>query len=236
MNPYAAVGAPVHMQHQWVQHGSPLREDTGGYFPPVPQEYFPFVPPSSSGLANEVMLDSQSSAGDTDVGVSGPVSVQPGDEEGRPILTETNVPRQESSDSVYVAQGSPALESDVQVSSSSLENLTMGTVRRAWTSDSKLGTPGESATKGRTQTSLPVELDGRSMLVTNNSSISLPHPVLRTGSDPVQTIGEVVSILSPTQDRGHGRRASFAEVGSEGNTLDILPKKAATITGSINVS
>jgi hypothetical protein len=64
VNPYAAVGAPVHVQH--TPYGMPadslagLREDPGGYFPPVPpQDYFPFVPPSS-GLANEVIPDSYS--------------------------------------------------------------------------------------------------------------------------------------------------------------------------------
>jgi hypothetical protein len=63
-NPYAAVGAPVHLQHTpYGIHpvaGSPvgIREDPGGYFPPVPpQDYFPFVQPSSSRLANEIMPD-----------------------------------------------------------------------------------------------------------------------------------------------------------------------------------
>jgi hypothetical protein len=239
VNPYAAVGAPVHVQHPWVQHGSPLREDPGGYFPPVPpQEYFPFVPPSSSGLANEVVPDGESSAGDTDISVkesSGSGSIQPGSEGELPILTRTDAPRQESSNSILRMEGSPIHDSDLQMIPNSFENLAIGPARRAWTSDPKLGVLGESATKGRTQASLPVELDGRIGSAGCSSSTSLPHPVLRAGSDPVQTLNRVLPSLPPAQGSGQERRASFAEVVSEGNTPVTLPRrKAITADGAIS--
>lgn len=236
VNPYAAVGAPVHMQHQWVQHGSPLREETGGYFPPVSQEYFPFVPPSSSGLANEVIPDGGSSAGDTDAsikGSGGSDSTQPGGEGQLPPFTRNDVPRQESSDSVLRTEASPVPDSDPYTITDSLENLKISSTRRAWTSDSKLGNLGESATKGRTQASLPIELDGRNGSGSGSSSSSLPYPVLRAGSDPVQVADKVLPTLPPTQGFGLERRASFAEVVSEGNTpITLLRKKAATADGT----
>lgn len=239
VNPYAAVGAPVHVQQQWVQHGSPLREDPGGYFPPVPpQEYFPFVPPSSSGLANEVVPDGESSAGDTDTGAKGSSwsrSIQPGSEDEPPISTRTDVPRQESSGSILRMEGSPIHDPGPQMIPNSFENLTIGSARRAWTSDSKLGTLGESATKGRTQTSLPVELDGRGGSTGCSSPTSLPHPVLRAGSDPIQTLNKASPSLPPTQGSGQERRASFAEVVSEGNTPGTLPRrKAITVDGTVS--
>ena len=240
VNPYAAVGAPIHVQHQWVQHGSPLREDTGGYFPPVPpQEYFPFVPPSSSGLANEVVPDGESSAGDTDVGIKesgGSRSIRPGSEGELPILTRTDVPRQESSDSVLRMESSPTRDLDPQMISHSFENLAVGPAKRAWTSDSKLGTLGESAIKGRTQASLPIELDGRSGSSSCSSSSSLPHPVLRAESDPIQTFNRVLPSLPPTQGSGQERRASFAEVVSEGSTPSTLQRKKAIMADGTNSS
>lgn len=233
VNPYAAVGAPIHVQHQWVQHGSPLREDAGGYFPPVPpQEYFPFVPPSSSGLANEVVPDGESSAGDTDVSVKendGSRSMQPGSKGELPILTRTDAPRQESSDSTLRMESSPIHDSDPQTITDSFGNLAIGPARRAWSSDSKPGAPVESATKGRTQASLPVELDGRNGSASCSSSTSLPHPVLRAELDPVQTF-KVFQNLPPAQGSGQERRASFAEVVSEGNSPGTLPRKKAIIT------
>jgi hypothetical protein len=238
VNPYAAVGAPIHIQHQWVQHGSPLREDGGGYFPPVPpQEYFPFVSPSSSGLANEVVPDGESSAGDTDVGVrdsGGSRSIEPGGERELPILTKTYAPRQESSDSILRIESSPILALDPQIVADSLENLTIGSTRRAWTSDSKLGTPAES--KGRTQTSLPAELDSRNWSGSSSSSTSLPCPVLRAGSDPIQTLDRVLPTRPPAQGSGQERRASFAEVVSEGNSPGSLPRKRAMISDDTNDS
>ena len=236
VNPYAAVGAPVHVQHQWVQHGSPLREDAGGYFPPVPpQEYFPFVPPSSSGLANEVVPDGESSAGDTDVSVQesgGSGSVQPGSEGELPILTRTDGSRQESSDSILRMEGSPIHDPDPQIIANSFKNLTIGPTRRAWTSDSKL----ESVTKGRTQASLPAELDGRSGSASCSSSTSLPHPVLRAESDPAQTFNKISPSLPSAQGSGQERRASFAEVVSEGNTPGTLPRKKAILADGTNSS
>lgn len=233
VNPYAAVGAPTHMQPQWVQHPSPMREDPGGYFPPVPpQEYFPFVPPSSSGLANEVVPDGESSAGDTDVGVreSGrPGLNQSGSKDELRILTRTDLPRQESSDSILRTESSPIPESDPLAVASSLENLTIGSTRRAWTSDPKLGTLGEPASKGRTQASLPAELDGRSGPGCNSSFTSLPYPVLRAESDPVQSSDKVSTTLPSAQGSGNEGSASFAEVVSEGNTPSVMPRKVAII-------
>ena len=238
VNPYAAVGAPVHVQHQWMQHGSPLREDAGGYFPPVPpQEYFPFVPPSSSGLANEVVPDGESSADDTDASVKesgGSGSIHPGSQGELPILTGTDALRQESSDSILRMEGSPIHNSDPQIVTGSFESLIVGPARRAWTSDSKPDALGESATKGRTQASLPVELERRSGSASCSSPTSLPHPVLRAGSDPAQTFNKVSP--SPTQGSGQERRASFAEVVSEGNTPSILLRKRAIMADGTNSS
>ena len=239
VNPYAAVGAPIHVQHQWVQQGSPLREDTGGYFPPVPpQEYFPFVPPSSSGLANEVVPDGESSAGDTDVSVkesSGSGLIQPGSEGELPILTRADAPRKESSDSLLRMEGSPIHDPGSQVIA--LDNLTIGPARRAWTSDSKTGAQGETASKGRTQASLPVELDGKSGSAgCSSSSTPSPYPVLRAGSDPVQTLSKALSTLPPAQGSGQERRASFAEVVSEGNSPGTLARKKVIITDGANSS
>jgi len=237
VNPYAAVGAPVHLPHPWVQHGSPLREDTGGYFPPVPpQEYFPFVPPSSSGLANEVVADGESSAGETDVGIkesSRPGLVQLG-EDGTPDSIRTDAPSQESSDSIPRTEDSPLVDSDPQIIADSLENLTIGSTRKAWTSDSKLGTPGE--TKGRTQTSLPAGLDCGSRSGSSSSSASYPYPVLRAGSDPVQTLEKGLPTRPPLHGSGKERRASFAEIVSEGSTPSTLPRKRALIAGGTNAS
>jgi len=239
VNPYAAVGAPVHIPPQWVQHGSPLREDPGGYFPPVPpQEYFPFVPPSSSGLVNEVVPDGESSAGDTDVGFkesSGPGLVQPGGG-GIPNSIRTDVFRQESSDSVLRIEDSPIVDPDPQIIANALENLTIGTTRKAWTSDSKLGTLGDNATKGRTQTSLPVGLDGGRGSGSSSSSVSPPHPIYRAGSDPVQTLEKGLPTRPSAQGPGQERRASFAEVVSEGNTPSTQPRKRAIIAGGMNAS
>ena len=240
VNPYAAVGAPIHMQPQWVQHGSPLREDTGGYFPPVPpQEYFPFVPPSLSGLANEVIPDGESSAGDTDVGVKesgGSGLNQPGGEGEMPNLTRVEAPRQESSDSTLRAEDSPIADSDPQVIVNSLENLTIGSTRKAWTSDSTLGTLSEPATKGRTQKSLPTGLDCGSGSGSSTSSTSLPHPVLRAESDPVQTLEKGFTARPSARGSAQERRASFAEVVSEGNSPGILPRKRAIVAGGTDSS
>ncbi|KAF9652337.1 hypothetical protein BDM02DRAFT_2910378 [Thelephora ganbajun] len=237
VNPYAAVGAPIHMQRQWVQHGSPLREDTGGYFPPVPpQEYFPFVPPSSSGLANEVVPDGESSTDDTDTGVKesgGSGLTQPGSE--GEIPTRICAPRQES-DSALRTEDSPILDSDPQVIANSLENLTIGSVRKAWTSDSKLGDVGEPTTKGRTQTSLPAGLGGGSWSGSSSSSASFPYPVIRAESDPPQTLEKGFTIRPPAQGSSQERRASFAEVVSEGNTSGTLPRKRPIIAGGTNAS
>jgi len=239
VNPYAAVGAPIHIPPQWVQHGSPLREDPGGYFPPVPpQEYFPFVPPSSSGLANEVVPDGESSASDTDLGVkdsSGPGSIQPGGG-GVPNYVRTDMPRQESSDSILRTEDSPIADHDPQIIANALENLTIGTSRKAWTSDPKLGTPGDHATKGRTQTSLPVGLGGGSGSGSSSSSVSHPHPMHRAGSDPVQTLENGLPTRPPAQGPWQERRASFAEVVSEGNTPSTQPRKRAIMAGGTNGS
>jgi len=239
VNPYAAVGAPIHIPHQWVQQASPLREDTGGYFPPVPpQEYFPVVPPSSSGLANEVVPDSESSAGDTDVGAkenSGPGLPRPG-RGGMPNSTRTDIPRHESSDSILRTEDSPIADPDPQIIANMLENLTIGTTRKAWTSDSKPGTLEDHATKGRTQTSLPAGLDGGGGSGSSSSSVSHPHPVYRTGSDPVQTFERVLPTRPPAQGAWQERRASFAEVVSEGNTPVTQPRKRAIIAGGTNAS
>ena len=240
VNPYAAVGAPVHMQHQWVQHGSPLREDPGGYFPPVPpQEYFPFVPPSSSGLANEVVPDGESSAGDTDVGVKESGSsglVQPGGEGEILSLMRVDAPRRESSDPILRTEDSPIVDPDTQTIANSLENLTIGSTRKAWTSDSKLGALAESATKGRTQTSLPAGFDCGSGSGSSSSSASLPHPVIRAESDPIRTLEKGFPTRSSTQGSGQDRRASFAEVVSEGNTPSTLPRKRTIVAGGMNGS
>ena len=239
VNPYAAVGAPIHIQQQWVQHGSPLREDTGGYFPPVPpQEYFPFVPPSSSGLANEVVPDGESSAGDTDVGVKesgGSGSIRPGGC-GLPNSTRTDAPRQESSDSVLRTEGSPIVDLDPQIAANSLESLTIGSTRKAWTLDSKPSTLGEPATKGRTQTSLPVGLGGGSGDESSSSSTSYPRPVHRAGSDPVETLEKGLPTRPPAQGRWQERRASFAEIVSEGNTPGTFLRKKTIIAGGANPS
>ena len=238
MNPYAAVGAPIHVQPQWIQHGSPLREDGGGYFPPVPpQEYFPFVPPSSSGLANEVVPDGESSAGDTDVGVkesgvSG--SILPGGEGEILNPMRPDPPRQESSDSTLGAEGSPTADSETQAVENSLGNLTIGSARRAWTSDSKLGTPVESATKGRTQSSLPATLDGGSGSRGSSSSASFPYPVVLAESDAVQTFEKGFLVRPSAQDPGQDKRASFAEVVSEGNFPGTPPRKRAMVEGGTN--
>ena len=237
VNPYAAVGAPIHIQQQWVQHVSPLREDNGGYFPPVPsQEYFPFVPPSSSGLANEVVPDGESSAGDTDVGFresgnSGPV--RPG---GEGEIMRVDTPHRESSDPILRTEDSPILDSDTQTIADSLENLTIGSTKKAWTSDSGLGTLAEPATKGRTQTSLPVGLDSGSGSGSSSSSASFPHPVLRAESDPIRTLEKGFPTRPPAQSSGQDRRASFAEVVSEGNTPGILPRKRAIVAGGTSDS
>ena len=240
VNPYAAVGAPIHVQPHWVQHGSPLREDPGGYFPPVPpQEYFPFVPPSSSGLANEVVPDGESSAGDTDVGVreSGVSGLVRPCGEGETLnSTRINVVRQQSSDSILRSEDSPITDPDPQITANSLENLTIGSTRKAWTSDSKLGDLAEPVTKGRTQTSLPAGLDGGSGSGSNNSSASFPHPVLRAESDPVQTLEKGFPTRPSTQGSSQERRASFAEVVSEGNTPSTLPRKRAIVVGGANDS
>ena len=234
VNPYAAVGAPIHIPPQWVQHGSPLREDPGGYFPPVPpQEYFPFVPPSSSGLANEVVPDGESSAGDTDVGVresGAPGLVRPGGG-GMPNSIRTDPPRQESSDLVLRTEDSPIVDPDPQIIANTLENLTIGTTRKARTSDSKLGALGDHATKGRTQTSLPAGLEGKSGSGSSSSSVSHPHPVYRAGSDPIQTLENGLPTRPPAQGPWQERRASFAEVVSEGNTPSTQPRKRAIIAG-----
>lgn len=238
VNPYAAVGAPIHVQPQWIQHGSPLREDGGGYFPPVPpQEYFPFVPPSSSGLANEVVPDGESSAGDTDVGVkesgvSG--SILPGGEGEILNPMRPDPPRQESSDSTLGAEGSPTADSETQAVENSLGNLTIGSARRAWTSDSKLGTPVESATKGRTQSSLPATLDGGSGSRGSSSSASFPYPVVLAESDAVQTFEKGFLVRPSAQDPGQDKRASFAEVVSEGNFPGTPPRKRAMVEGGTN--
>lgn len=237
MNPYAAVGAPVHMQHQWVQHGSPLREDPGGYFPPVPpQEYFPFVPPSLSGLANEVVPDGESSAGDTDTGVKESGSsglIQPGGGE-MVNLTRVEAPRQESSNSTLRTEDSPIVDSDPQVIVNSLENLTIGSMRKAWTSDSKPGALAEPVAKGRT--SLPIGLDCGSGSGSSTSSTSFPHPVLRAESDPVQALEKGFTTQPSTHGPAQERRASFAEVVSDGNSPSILPKKRAIVAGGTNSS
>ncbi|KAF9788638.1 hypothetical protein BJ322DRAFT_1050218 [Thelephora terrestris] len=233
VNPYAAVGAPTHVQHQWVQHGSPLREEAGGYFPPVvPQEYFPFVPPSSSGLANEVVPDGESSAGDTDASVKesdGSESTQPGSEGQLPQLIRTEGSSQRSSDSFLRTEASPKQDSDPRIVTNSLENLTIGCTKRAWTSDSKLDSLVESETRGRTQASLPVELDGMSRSGGGDPLNSLPFPMLRAGSDPVPTHDKVVATLPPTRGFEQERRVSFAEVVSDGNTPGHLPRKRAAI-------
>lgn len=233
VNPYAAVGAPVHMQQQWVQHGSPLREEAGGYFPPVPpQEYFPFVPPSSSGLANEVVPDGESSAGDTDASVKesdGSGSTQPGNQGQLPPSIRTHATSQKSSDPFLRTEASPTQVSDPQIVTNSLGNLTIGCTKRAWTSDSGLSSLVESAARGRTQASLPVELDGMSRSGGGDSSASPPFPMLRAGSDPVQSHEKVVPTLPPTRGSEQERRASFAEVVSDGNTPGTLPRKKATI-------
>lgn len=238
MNPYAAVGAPIHMQPQWIQHGSPLREDSGGYFPPVPpQEYFPFVPPSSSGLANEVVPDGESSAGDTDVGVKesgGCGSIRPGGEGETLDPTRADPPRQESSDSTLETEGSPTADSEAQAIANSLGNLTIGSARRAWTSDSKLGTPAEPATKGRTQSSLPANLDGESGFRGSSSSASLPYPIVLGESSPIQTFEKGFPVRPSVQDSGQDRRASFAEVVSEGNVPGTPPRKRAVVEGGTN--
>ena len=240
VNPYAAVGAPTHVPYQWVQHGSPLREDTGGYFPPVvPQEYFPFVPPSSSGLANEVVPDGESSAGDTDVGIKesgGPRSIQLGGEGGVPNPIRTDAARQESTGSIVRTEDSPTGDPSSQIITNSLENLTIGSTRKAWTSDSTLGTFGDPATKGRTQTSLPTGLGGGSGSGSSSSSASYPHPVHRAESDPVQTLEKGLPTRPPTQGSGQERRASFAEIVSEGNTPSTLPRRRAIIAGAANTS
>lgn len=236
VNPYAAVGAPIHVQHHWVQHGSPLREDTGGYFPPVPpQEYFPFVPPSSSGLANEVVPDGNSSAGDTDVGIkeSGVSGlIRPGGEGEMPNFARTDVTRQESSDSILRTEDSPIVDSDQRIIANSLENLAIGSTKKAWTSDSKTGNLAEPATKGRTQTS-PAGLDGGSGSGSSSSSASFPHPVLRAESDPVQTPEKGFPTRPPARGSGQERRASFADIVSEGSTL---PRKRVTVAGGANDS
>ena len=237
-NPYAAVGAPIHIPPQWVQHGSPLREDTGGYFPPVPpQEYFPFVPPSSSGLANEVVPDGESSAGDTDVGIKesgGSGLIQPGGG-GMPNSIRTDAPRQESSDSILRTEDSPVTDPNTHVIANSLGNLTIGS-RKAWTLDSKVGTLGEPPTKGRTQTSLPAGFGGGSGSESSSSSASAsyPHPIHRAESDPIQTLenGLQTQPPGPWQER----RASFAEIVSEGNTPGTFLRKKTTVTSSANSS
>jgi hypothetical protein len=238
VNPYAAVGAPTHMQQQWVQHGSPLREDPGGYFPPVPpQEYFPFVPPSSSGLANEVVPDDESSAGDTDVSVKGSGNsglVRPGGEGEIPGLMRVDVPRRESSDPILRTEDSPIVDPDTQTIANSLEELSIGSTRKARTSDSKLDALAEPATKGRTQTSLPIGLGGGSGSGSSSSSASFPHPVLRAESDPVQTLEK--GSRPSAQGSGQDRRASFAEVVSEGNTPGTIPRKRAIVAGDTNGS
>ena len=242
VNPYAAVGAPIHVQHPWIQHGSPLREDTGGYFPPVPpQEYFPFVPPSSSGLANEVVPDGESSSGDTDIGVkesdgSGLIQSGGGGEIQNLTRPRLDAPRQESSDSTLRNGGSPTLGSDTQTIGNSLENLMIGRTRKAWTSDSKLGALAESTIKERTQTSLPVGLDGGSGPGSSSSSTSLPYPVLRAESDPIRTLEKELPTRPSAQDPGQERRASFAEVVSEGNTPGTLPGKRAMVAGGTGCS
>ena len=240
VNPYAAVGAPIHMQHQWVQHGSPLREDTGGYFPPVPpQEYFPPIPPSSSGLANEVVPDGESSAGDTDVGVRESGSsglVLYGGKGEIPSLTRVDASRRESSDSILRTEDSPIVDPDTQTITNSLENLTIGSTRKAWTSDSKLCALAEPAAKGRTQTSLPIGLDGGNGSGSNSSSASLPHPVLRAESDPIRTLEKGFPTRPSAQDSGQDRRASFADVVSEGNSPSILPRKRVIVAGDMNGS
>jgi hypothetical protein len=240
VNPYAAVGAPTHVPYQWVQHGSPLREDTGGYFPPVvPQEYFPFVPPSSSGLANEVVPDGESSAGDTDVGIKesgGPGLIQFGGEGGVPNPIRTDAARQESTGSIVRTEDSPTGDPSSQIITNPLENLTIGSTRKAWTSDSTLGTFGDPASKGRTQTSLPTGLGGGSGSGSSSSSASYPHPVHRAESDPVQTLEKGLSIRPPAQGSGQERRASFAEIVSEGNTPSTLPRRRAIIAGAANTS
>ena len=240
VNPYAAVGAPVHIQQQWIQHGSPLREDPGGYFPPVPpQEYFPVVPPSSSGLANEVVPDGESSAGDTDVGIRESASsgfVRPGGGGKIPSLMRVDAPRQESSDSILRTEDSPIIDPDTQAIANSLENLTIGSTRKAWTSDSGLGTLAEPAAKGRTQTSLPVGLDGGSGSGSSSSSPSFPYPVVRAESDPIKTLEKGFPTRPSVQGSGQDRRASFAEVVSEGNTPSTLPRKRAIVAGGTNGS
>ena len=250
VNPYAAVGAPVHMQHPWVQHGSPLREDTGGYFPPVPpQEYFPFVPPSSSGLANEVVPDGESSAGDTDVGTKGSGGfglIQPSGG-GTSNSARTDAPRQESSDSILRTEDSPILEPDPQAIASSLDSLTIGPTsgptRKAQTLDSKLSTLGEPATKGRTQTSLPVGLGGGgggggggSGSESSSSSASYTRPLHRADSDPVETLEKRLPTRPPGQGPWQERRASFAEIVSEGNTPGTFLRKKAIIAVGTNPS
>lgn len=240
VNPYAAVGAPIHIQQQWVQHGSPLREDTGGYFPPVlSQEYFPFVPPSSSGLANEVVPDGESSAGDTDVGVREGGSsrpVRPGGEGEIESLMRVHAPHRESSDPILRIEDSPTVDSDAQTIADSLDNLTIGSTKKAWTSDSGLGTLSEPAAKGRTQTSLPIGLDNGSGSGSSSSSASFPHPVLRAESDPIRTLEKGFPTRPPAQSSGQDRRASFAEVVSEGNTPSTLPRKRAIVAGGTNDS
>lgn len=239
VNPYAAVGAPIHIPHQWIQHGSPLREDTGGYFPPIPpQEYFPFVPPSSSGLANEVVPDGDSSTGGTDVGVKesgGPGSIQPG---GGGILSSTRADalRQESSDSVLRTEDSPIVDHNPQTVVDSLENLTIGPTRKAWTLDSKPDALGDHGTKGRSQTSLPAGLEGGSGSGSSSSSASYPHPMYRAGSDPVQTLEKGLPDRPPAQGPWQERRASFAEIVSDGSSPGTLPRKRVIITGSTNAS
>ena len=241
VNPYAAVGAPIHMQQQWLQHGSPLREDPGGYFPPVPsQDYFPFVPPSSSGLANEVVPDGESSAGDTDVGVreggsSGPV--RPGGEgDIKNLVRVVDAPHRGSSDPILRTEDSPTVDSDTRTIADSLDNLTIGSTKKAWTSDSGLGTLAEPAAKGRTQTSLPAGFDSGSGSGSSSSSTSFPHPVLRAESDPIRTFEKGFPTRPPAQSSEQDRRASFAEVVSEGNTPGTLPRKRAIAAGGTNDS
>jgi len=87
----------------------------------------------------------------------------------------------------------------------------------------------ESATRGRTQASLPVELDGISRSGDGDSSTSLPFPMLRAGSDPVKGHEKVVPTLPLTRGSEQERRASFAEVVSDGNTPGTLLRRKATI-------
>lgn len=199
VNPYAAVGAPVHLQHTpYGMHpvaGSPVgyREEPGGYFPPVPpQDYFPFVPPSSS-LSNEIMPDHYVGSGGS---------------------SKDNTP---GSDSLTAYQQSSEEEDgEIEIVTGSMDSFRLNGNPPAPQPQAAPSRPKIS----RGNSTLEFDGSGNQHRVTPATSTNGSGVLHRSGSDPVQTLLDMPGQTnqSPHSAGEQQRRASFAEVVTEGSS------------------